>query len=171
MTLYDYIESNQPQCEFTVYDKDYDIETYFYEDILTPESDWDKSMAAIAKKLEVTHYYSTVNEDDTKNHFVTVNLSDVIAKNVAENPVFKELFYVNGVDEIMDGIEAIFAGNVSERWLMDFADSLISLISDNSKQEDHADAYDYDEWMSDYHDRDEWDDYWDAAARSVGAVR
>lgn len=121
MTLYEFIEQSQPWEEFDIHDKDYDIETYFYDSILTPEDDWDKAMAKIAKKLEVVEVDCTPHD----RYKVTVNLSDVIDKNVKSNDEFKELFIINSTDAIMDDIENIFAGHVSEAWIMAFADSLV----------------------------------------------
>ena len=115
MTLYDYISIRQGN-EFTVWDKDYDIETYFYKDIIRPTNDWDRAMAKIAHKIEVV-------DNDYLN--VTTNLSEVIENNVKGNPMFSELFIENTTEAIMDDIEAIFSGYVSEQWLTDFANSLI----------------------------------------------
>lgn len=117
MTLYDYISiTHTGGGEFTIWDKDYDIETYFYKDIIRPDNKWDKAMAKIAHKIEVV-------DNDYLN--VTTNLSEVIEKNVKGNVMFSKLFIENTTEAIMDAIEAIFSGYVSEQWLTDFANSLI----------------------------------------------
>lgn len=119
MTLYDYI-SNYPdpdKDEFAVIDNVYDVETYFYEDILHPQDDWDKAMATIAKKLTVIRELPST-ESGYDYDKVIVNLSEVIEKAL---PYTKELFIDNEIDPIMDDIENILSGCVSERWLMDFA--------------------------------------------------
>ena len=119
MTLYDYI-SNYPDpdmWEFAVIDNVYDVETYFYDSILHPDDDWDKAMATIAKKLTVIRELPST-ESGYDYDKVIVNLSEVIEKAL---PYTKELFIDNEIDPIMDDIENILSGCVSERWLMDFA--------------------------------------------------
>jgi len=99
--------------EFTVWDKDYDIEVYFS---WTQNDEWDKAMCKIADALEVV-------ECDEEECTATVNMADVIEKNI-NNGVFEKIFINNDVDSIMDDIEHIFAGYVSEDWIKKFADSL-----------------------------------------------
>lgn len=119
MNLYEYMEAHQDIDELTVWDTDFDMETYFYpEDVLTPEYDWDKAMAVIAKKLEVVEEHA---------HGVTVNLWDTIKLNVEKNPTFNDLFIDNRTYPIMADMMAILAGGVSEEWLTDFANSLITV--------------------------------------------
>lgn len=108
-TLADYLEKCEENEEITVFDKDYDVETYFYN---SKRDEWDKAMFAIAKKLDVI---------SISNRGVTVNLSDVIEKNIKN---FDGLFIHNDVDAIMEDIEAIFSGCVSEEWLTEFANKL-----------------------------------------------
>ena len=99
--------------EVTVWDKDYDIETYFY--FSDTFDEWDAAMYEVAESLEVV---------EVRNGGVIVNLSDVIERNI-NNGVFKDLFINNDVDSIMDDIENIFAGYVSTEWLKRFARSLV----------------------------------------------
>lgn len=115
MKLYEYMFTHQDVYELTVWDKDYDMETYFYPDCVNPTDEWDKAMREIAKKLTI------VEEDWGKG--VTVNLSEVIERNL-NNGVFEDLFIKNDLNSIMRDIEAIFAGYVSEKWMNDFAKSL-----------------------------------------------
>lgn len=115
MTLFEFIRKHQDIDELTVWDKDYDIEIYFYPDCVNPADEWDKAMREIAKKLTI------VAEDWNKG--VTVNLSEVIKGNL-NNGAFEDLFIYNNLESIMADIENIFAGYVSEKWMLDFAKSL-----------------------------------------------
>lgn len=111
MTLYEYIQNSADE-EITVWDKNYDIETYFYGN---DEKDaWDKAMNDIAKCLSVVEF---------RNGGVVVNLSEVIENKL---PEFKnaDLFKNCYIDDIMNDIGSIFAGHVSEEWLTIFADVL-----------------------------------------------
>lgn len=115
MTLFEFIRKHQDIDELTVWDKDYDIEIYFYPDCVNPADEWDEAMREIAKKLTI------VAEDWNKG--VTVNLSEVIKGNL-NNGAFEDLFIYNNLESIMADIENIFAGYVSEKWMLDFARSL-----------------------------------------------
>ena len=111
MTLYEYLQKTR-DWETTVWDKDYDVETYFYK---TDDKDkWDKAMNELAKLLTVF---------DFGKNGVTVNLSEVI-----ENKLLQlkdaDLFLRYDIGSIMDGIDYILAGNVSEEWLTEFVDVL-----------------------------------------------
>lgn len=115
MTLYDYIKAHPEIEELPVHDKEYLMESYFYQDILEPQDDWDRAMATIAQKLTV------IEEDNYGGYYcagVTTNLSEVIKKAL---PKTANLFINNDVDSIMADIENIFSGYVSEQWLTDFA--------------------------------------------------
>lgn len=94
--------------ELTVVDNDYDIETYCY---YTPTPDlWDGCFMRLAKILDATPIRLGV---------VSVNLSQVIEKNL-DALEKADLFIYCDIDVIMDDIEAILAGNVSEKWLDKF---------------------------------------------------
>lgn len=111
MTLYEYLEQTT-DWEVTVWDKDYDIETYFYK---TDGKDrWDKAMNGLAKLLTISRF----NKEG-----LVVNLAEVIEKKI---PQLKEadLFIVCKIDPIMDDIDNILAGCVSESWLEKFVDVL-----------------------------------------------
>lgn len=112
MTLYDYIQSTPEGEEITVWDNDYDIEVYFYNQ---DDSYWDHSMMDLAKKLNVV---------DVQNDGVIVDLYDLIDRNI---DVLDEsgLFNICETDAIMDDIESILAGYVSENWLRKFVDTLV----------------------------------------------
>ena len=107
MTLYEYLCQTR-DWETTVWDKDYDVETYFYK---TDDKDkWDKSMNKLAKLLTVL---------DFGKNGVTVNLSEVIEKKISK---LKEtdLFIKCDINNIMSCLDSILAGNVSEEWFEKF---------------------------------------------------
>lgn len=111
MTLYEYLEQTT-DWEVTVWDKDYDIETYFYK---TDGKDrWDKAMNDLAKLLTISRF--------SKDGLV-VNLAEVIEKKI---PQLKEadLFIVCKIDPIMNDIDNVLAGCVSESWLEKFVEAL-----------------------------------------------
>lgn len=111
MTLGEYIRLSRYGDEITVWDKDYDIEVYFdnYGD-----DAWAQAMLKFADKLDIVEF----TEDG-----VVVNMSDVIESNI-DNPAFEDLFIDVDVDAIMDDMENILAGYVSEAWLTKFANCL-----------------------------------------------
>lgn len=114
MTLYDYIKKSN-DWENTVFDKDYDIEIYFYKNEDKEEFDnWDESMENLSKLLIV---------DNISKYGITVNLAEVIESKLKE---LKEanLFHRTDIDSIMDGIESIISGNVSEEWMEKFVNVL-----------------------------------------------
>lgn len=114
MTLYDYIKQTK-DWETTVFDKDYDIEVYFYKNDEDEELDsWDESMEKLSKLLTV---------DEISKNGVIVNLSELIESKM-ENLKEAELFRVVDIDLIMDDIEAIISGNVSEEWMEEFVTAL-----------------------------------------------
>ena len=114
MTLYEYLRDCK-EDEVDITDQDYDVLIYFYyADEKEEEADsWNRAMMQIARKLEVVEFGNTV----------TVNLSEVIENNL-DNKVFDDLFIHNDVNSIMYDIENILSGNVSEKWMEKFANSL-----------------------------------------------
>ena len=112
MTLKEYIWNTPEGDEITVWDKDYDMEVYFY----NQEYDaWDQAMMDLASKLDVIN---------TTNGGVVVNLSELIERNIDALSA-SDLFYDTDIDSIMDDMESILAGNVSEDWLQKFVDCLV----------------------------------------------
>ena len=111
MTLYEYLEQTT-DWEVTVWDKDYDMETYFYK--TDGKDKWDKAMNDLAKLLTI----SQISKDG-----LVVNLAEVIEKKI---PQLKEadLFIKCSIDAIMDCIDSVLAGNVSESWLEKFVEAL-----------------------------------------------
>lgn len=113
MKLYDYLITLEEGTELTVWDKDYDIESYFYNDE-ADDDEWQTSMLDLAKLLDVT---------EVKERGVIVNISEVIENKINE---LKEadLFRKCTVDAIIDSIEGILSGYVSEEWFKKFVDVL-----------------------------------------------
>ena len=113
MTLYDYIKQTK-DWEVAVFDKDYDIEVYFYKNDDEELDSWDKSMEKLSKLLTV---------DSVSKCGVTVNLAEVIEKHLKDLEKAKLFIYCD-IDDIMDDIESIIAGNVSEKWMERFVNTL-----------------------------------------------
>ena len=115
MTLYEYLSLMNEGEELTVWDKDYDMETYFYSDRPDEEDDsWGVEMWKLSEKL-------TITEISTRG--VTVNLSETIEKSI-EKLKTADLFIECDIESIMDDIENIFVGNVSEAWMEKFVAAL-----------------------------------------------
>lgn len=114
MTLYEYMEKLEEGTEVAVIDNDYDVETYFYND-MNYEDEWDKSMIALSKILTISE---VIDEER-----VSVNISELIEKHIDE---LKQagLFIRCTLDAIMYDIEQILSGYVSEEWLKKFVDIL-----------------------------------------------
>lgn len=108
MKLYDYLITLEEGIELTVWDKEYDIESYFYND--ESDDEWQTSMLELAKLLDVT---------EVKERGVIVNLSEVIENKINE---LKEadLFLRCTTNRIMGSMEGILAGGVSEEWFKEF---------------------------------------------------
>ena len=112
MKLYDYLTTLEEGTELTVWDTDYDMETYLYND--EPDDEWQTSMLDLAKLLDVT---------EVKERGVIVDVSGIIENKLNE---LKEanLFKRCTVDSIMGGMEEILSGYVSEEWFKEFVDVL-----------------------------------------------
>jgi hypothetical protein len=109
MTLLDYIKQTPEGDEITVWDDTYDIEVYFYNE---SRDAWDKAMMKLASKLNVV---------EVGNDGVVVDLYELIERNLSN---ISGLFYNPDIEIIMDDMEAILAGNVSEEWLTEFINCL-----------------------------------------------
>ena len=112
MKLYEYLTLMPEGEELTVWDKDYDMETYFYGG--KPDDKWDKIMFDLSKLLTIVKI---------ENRGVTVNLSEVI-ENKLENLNKAHLFIECDIDSIMDDIGNILAGSVNENWMEQFVAAL-----------------------------------------------
>ncbi len=113
MKLYDYLKLMPENEELTVWDKDYDTEFYFYR-YVDEEDRWETALSNLAKLLDIT---------EIEHNGVIVNLSEIIEENM---PKLKaaDLFIRCDIDSIMEDIESILAGNVSETWLEKFVEVL-----------------------------------------------
>jgi hypothetical protein len=111
MTLKEYIRTCPEGDEITVWDNDWDMETYFYNQT---DDAWDRAMMKLADKLTVI---------DVRDDGVIVNLYELIERN---QPALEEsgLFYDADVDAIMEDMDNILAGYVSENWLVKFVNCL-----------------------------------------------
>ncbi len=115
MTLYDYIKKCT-DWEITVWDEDYDVEVYFYKpDDYNNLDLWDKSMVELSELLEIVEVSSSG---------ITVKLSKLIEHNL-DKINNNDFFQVKmDVDDIMDCMNSIISGNVSDRWLNKFVNVL-----------------------------------------------
>lgn len=114
MKLYDYMKLVEDDIEITVFDTEYDIETYFYSDFSPVKDSWENSMERLSKLLTIKKILSAG---------VMVNLSKII-ENKLEKLKKASLFYECETDFIMNGIESILSGNVSEYWMEKFIEVL-----------------------------------------------
>lgn len=112
MKLYQYLNLMPEGEELTVWDREYDMETYFYGG--KPNDKWDKALSDLSKLLTVT---------EIRNNGVTVNLSEVIENKLA-NLNKADLFIRCDIDSIMSDLDNILAGNVSENWMEQFVEAL-----------------------------------------------
>ena len=114
ITLFDYLQLTEQGEEITVHDKEYDTETYFYSNKSTNKDLWDASLEKLSQLLTITKIYS---------NSIEVNLSEIIEKKL---PQLRdaELFITCEIDDIMDDIDNILAGNVSEKWIEKFVNIL-----------------------------------------------
>lgn len=110
MRLYDYL-LNHIDEETVVWDKDFELEVYFY-GTDEPTDDWDKSMMELAKLLNVV---------ETSFDGVTVDLYELVEKHLDN---LKGLFTELDIYTIMEDMEAILAGNVSDKWFGKFVEAL-----------------------------------------------
>lgn len=114
MKLYDYLILTVDGTELTVWDKDYDTELYFYNDSPDEDDRWQTSM------LELTEILTVIK---IREKGLEVNLSDVISNKIDK---LKEanLFIHYDINSIMDDMENILSGHVSEEWLEKFVNVL-----------------------------------------------
>lgn len=125
MKLYDYMELVKKGTEVTVFDKEYDMETYFYGGKNT-DDEWEKLLQDLFKKLTI---------ERIGRNGVTVNLSDVIEKNL-DNLIKADLFVDNDIECIMMSIGDILAGNISMGWMKKFVECLQVIPCKSSDETD-----------------------------------
>lgn len=113
MTLYDYIKKANEGEEITVWDTDYEMETYFYNDDPGDGDDydaWQGNMLELAKCLHVCKVHDLG---------VEVNLTSLVESHLEE--LRKANLFINcTVDDIMEDMQNILSGYVSEEWLEEF---------------------------------------------------
>ena len=112
MKLYEYLDLMSEGEELTVWDKDYDMETYFYGG--KPDDKLDKAISDLSKLLTIT---------EIRTGGVIINLSEVIENNI-DKLEEADLFTDYDIDIIMAEMERDIAGNVSENWMQKFVDAL-----------------------------------------------
>ena len=112
MKLYEYLNLMPEGEELTVWDIDYDMETYFYGG--KPDDKWDKAISDLSKLLTI---------EEIRTGGVIVNLSEVIENNI-DKLEKANLFTDYDIDIIMAEMERDIAGNVSESWMQKFVDAL-----------------------------------------------
>lgn len=112
MKLYEYLDLMPDGEELTVWDKDYDMETYFYGG--KPDDIWSKAIYDLSKLLTIT---------EIRTGGVIVNLSEVIENNM-DKLEEADLFTDYDIDIIMAEMERDIAGNVSESWMQKFVAAL-----------------------------------------------
>ena len=116
MTLHDYISLMPDGEELTVWDKDYDIEVYFYGGQPDMNDKWEIAIDELSHLLTI---------EKINSRGVTVNLSEVIKKHIGE--LEKADLFHDGccdIDSIMESIESIISGNVSGEWMEKFVNIL-----------------------------------------------
>lgn len=109
MKLYDLMQVCEEGTEITVTDKDYYMECYFYSG--AGGDVWDDSLIELAKLLDII---------EVKHNFVVeTNISELIENNI-EALEKSDLFKECDVDSIMEDMDNILAGYVSESWMQKF---------------------------------------------------
>ena len=111
--LYDYITAQEDGAEITVNDKDYFMESYFYNDDDMTDS-WNNSMIRLSKLLKV---------EKVVDGNPVVNLSELIENHI-DTLKKSNLFIRCNIDDIMGDMENIISGYVSEEWMEKFVNAL-----------------------------------------------
>lgn len=111
MKFSDYMKLVSDGEEITVFDKEYDIEIYFYGGY---DTGWQDLMLSLADLLKVTKITS---------NGITVNLSDVIEKHI-DKLEKEDLFEDYDIEIIMSEMNNIISGAVSESWMKRFIECL-----------------------------------------------
>lgn len=117
-TLYEYMMKHPDECEFTVFDTDYDIETYFYNPSDPEKPDeWESAMLELAKLLPINN---SVEPDIDE---IIVDLGQLIMCHL-ETIKKADLFNTTDIDEIVESMPSILSGNVSQEWMNKFINIL-----------------------------------------------
>lgn len=112
MKLYEYLSLMPQDAELTVWDKDYDVEVYFYGG--KPSYEWSKLLLDLSKLLTIT---------EIRSSGIIVNLSEVIEEHISKLKKVS-LFTDYDIDIIMEEMEYTIAGHVSENWMQKFVSAL-----------------------------------------------
>lgn len=103
MTLHEYLKFRPSGTEVAVLDKEYDMESYFYNDV--PDDEWSLAMEDLSKLVIVTKII--------KDNVVEVDFSGLIEKKL-DNIKKTDLFIKDTVDAIMGCLHEVLSGYVSE---------------------------------------------------------
>lgn len=122
MNLLEYLKQHENE-EVAVFDKDYDMETYFEYSDKDSKDNWNRAMDRIAEHLEVTEEMDENKRVYEEVPCVIVNMMEVMEQSI-ETGVMDDLFISKNIGAVMNDMPNILAGYVSEEWLMDFADAL-----------------------------------------------
>lgn len=130
MNLLEYMQEHKEE-EITVFDKDYDMETYFEYSADDSKNNWDKAIDKIAEHLEVVEEVADENRPYGDNPCVVVNMTEVMERSL-ESGVMDDLFISKNIGAVMSDMHNILSwirkkgngGYVSEEWIMDFVDAL-----------------------------------------------
>ena len=110
MTLLEYLNKQPEGEEVTVCDNVYDMETYFYATHGDNLDEWDSLMNRLANVVEVLDIGPSV----------VVNFWDVIDRH-RYALLHEQAYYADAsTEDIMDDLDMVLAGNVSERWFEKF---------------------------------------------------
>ena len=113
MTLYECLKSRPSGSEITVLDKEYDMESYFYNN--KPEDKWDMAMEDLSKLIHVTNVI--------KNNVVEVDFSGLIEKKL-DNIKRTGVFFRCTLNHVMECLPDMISGYVSEECLVKFVEAL-----------------------------------------------
>ena len=118
-TLYDYLLHCESDEEITVWDTDWDMETYFYTP-LNEEDDFHKAMKIVSQCVDVC---------EIRKNGVEVNFYDVIKK--SRNALIAGGFYRENqdADDMMEDVDKILAGNLSEEDTLKWAEIIYAAVS------------------------------------------
>ena len=113
MTLKEYVALTEEGTEITVWDNEYDIECYFYNE----DPDDDLFFQSINKLS------SLINIVSINNNGVTVNFCELIEKNI-DKLEKANLFIDCDIESVMCSLHSIISGYVSPDWMKKFVNCL-----------------------------------------------
>lgn len=117
-TLYEYMMKHPDEYEFTVFDTNYDIETYFYNPSDPEEPDeWETAILELAKLLPINN---SVEPDIDE---IIIDLGQLIMCHL-EAIKKTDLFNTTNIDDIIESMPSILAGNVCQEWMDKFINIL-----------------------------------------------